>query len=57
MRFIFTAKDLDDNVINGFVNANTKDEAVKMLQNKELNVISLNEENLCTEFHQWYNTE
>jgi type IV pilus assembly protein PilC len=44
MRFIFIAKNLEDSIVNGYVTAVTRDEAVKILQNKELSVISLNEE-------------
>lgn len=41
MRFTFTARNLEEKIINGVVTAGTPDEATKMLQNKELEVISL----------------
>jgi type IV pilus assembly protein PilC len=41
MRFNFTGKNLEEKIISGFVTANSEQEAVKMLQNKELEVISL----------------
>lgn len=41
MKFNFTAKTLEDKIINGIVTAPTSEDAVKMLQNKELEVISL----------------
>lgn len=41
MKFNFTAKNLEDKIIRGVVTANSDQEAVKMLQNKELEVISL----------------
>ncbi len=41
MKFNFTAKNLEDKIINGVVTAGSSDEAIKMLQNKELEVISL----------------
>jgi type II secretory pathway component PulF len=44
MRYIFTAKTLDEKIINGIVKATTENEAVKMLQNKELEVISIVQE-------------
>lgn len=44
MRYIFTAKTLDEKIINGIVKATSENEAVKMLQNKELEVISISQE-------------
>lgn len=41
MKFNFTAKNLDEKIINGIVTASSSDEAIKILQNKELEVISL----------------
>lgn len=41
MRYNFTAKNLEDALITGVVTAPTREDAVKLLQSKELNVISL----------------
>lgn len=41
MRFNFTAKTLDEKIINGIVTAISNDEAIKVLQSKELDVISI----------------
>jgi type IV pilus assembly protein PilC len=41
MKYTFTAKNLEEKIINGIVNATTEAEATKLLQNKELEVISL----------------
>lgn len=41
MKFSFVAKNLEEKIINGFVTAPTKEDAVKLLQSKELEVISL----------------
>jgi type IV pilus assembly protein PilC len=41
MKYTFTAKTLEGKIVNGFVSANTNEDAVKMLQNNELEVVSL----------------
>ncbi len=41
MRFNFTGKNLEEKIINGYVTANSETEAIKLLQAKELEVISL----------------
>ncbi len=41
MKYNFTAKNLEDKIIRGIVNANSENEATKMLQDKELEIISL----------------
>lgn len=41
MKFTFTAKNTENKIISGFVTAPNKDEAVKSLQEKELEVITL----------------
>lgn len=45
MKFTFSAKQLDDKIINGVVTAISKDNAIKILQDKELEIISLDELN------------
>lgn len=44
MKFKFTAKDLSENIINGIVNAPTKEDGLKILQSRELDVISISGE-------------
>lgn len=41
MKYNFTAKNLEDKIIRGVVNANSENEATKMLQDKELDIITL----------------
>ncbi len=41
MKYNFTAKNLEEKIIRGVVTANSENEATKMLQNRELEVITL----------------